>query len=65
MVNLELQRLTAAIGATIEGIDLSRALTPPLKAALEAALVEHQVLFFQGQELEPKSQRAFALSWLP
>lgn len=63
MVNLELQRLTAAIGARVEGIDLSQVLTPAHKGAIEAALVEHQVLFFQGQSLEPATQRAFALNF--
>lgn len=52
--------LTPAIGALVEGLDLAAPLEPPAVAAIEEALVAHHVLFFEGQRLEPASQRDLA-----
>jgi taurine dioxygenase len=52
--------LTAALGAEVTGIDLAREITPPLYQALREALVQHQVLFFRDQDIEPQHQRALA-----
>ncbi len=61
--NLNLTRLTGAIGAVVEGLDLAQPLQPPTRAALEGALVEHQVLFFRDQRLTPVTQRDFAANF--
>ncbi|MEV5610597.1 TauD/TfdA family dioxygenase [Streptomyces sp. NPDC052225] len=53
----------ATIGAEIHGVDLSRPLSPTLRAELNRALLEWKVLFFRGQHLSSEHQRAFALNW--
>ncbi len=62
---LKIQPLSSAIGAVVEGLDLAEPLSPQRVADLTAALVEHQVLFFRQQRLEPETQRAFALNFGP
>jgi alpha-ketoglutarate-dependent taurine dioxygenase len=57
---LEVKRLTPAIGAEVRGLDLSKALTPALRAAVRAAWLEHLVLFFPDQPLDPDEQVRFA-----
>lgn len=52
--------LGPAIGARVEGVDLTRPLSDPEQAALEHALVTHHVLFFENQPLTPRLQRDFA-----
>ncbi len=65
LANLNLTPLTAAIGAVVEGLDLAQPLQPPTRAALESALVEHQVLFFRDQKMTPVTQRDFAANFGP
>ena len=55
-----LETLTPNIGARVEGLDLAGPLDAADLAALEAALVERQVLFFEGQTLSPEQQRDLA-----
>ena len=55
-----LQPLAPAIGAVIEGIDLATELAPRTIDSLNEALVDHQVLFFQGQRVTPTAMRDFA-----
>ncbi|MBL8643135.1 MAG: TauD/TfdA family dioxygenase [Rhodospirillaceae bacterium] len=50
---LVLRRLTGALGAEVGGIDLSRPLSPSLKAELDQAILEHSVLVFRNQSLSP------------
>jgi taurine dioxygenase len=57
---LSVRPLSPAIGAIVEGVDLRDDLSPATVAALEAALVDRHVLFFEGQALEPASQRDLA-----
>ena len=45
------RRLAPALGAEIEGLDLSRPLDPATVAALRAVWLEHLVLRFRGQTL--------------
>ena len=51
--------LTPTLGATITGIDLSAPSDADIDAVL-GAILEHQVLFFPDQHLEPPAQLAFA-----
>jgi taurine dioxygenase len=53
-------RLTAAIGAEVTGIDLRRGVSDQTAAVLRRALAEHQVLLFRDQPLEPEEQLRFA-----
>jgi taurine dioxygenase len=57
--SLKIERLTARTGATIDGIEL-REVDDVMIAEIEAALLEHLVLFFPGQSLEPVEQVAVA-----
>ncbi|HEV7725519.1 MAG TPA: TauD/TfdA family dioxygenase [Modestobacter sp.] len=52
---LTIDRLGAHHGAQVSGIDLATASDPEI-TAVRAALVEHKVLFFSGQQLNPDSQ---------
>ncbi|OLR94343.1 TauD/TfdA dioxygenase family protein [Actinokineospora bangkokensis] len=56
-----LDRLTPTLGARVDGVDLSRPLPPEQVAAVRAALLEHKVLVFRGQQdLTPTRHRDFA-----
>jgi taurine dioxygenase len=57
---LSVRPLSPAIGALVQGIDLARPLPEATLAALREALLSHQVLFFEGQDFNPVSQRDFA-----
>lgn len=57
---LNFTRLSPALGAEVEGIDLAAPLDDATRHDLRQALVEHQVLFFRGQDLSPVAQRDFA-----
>lgn len=57
---IQVTRVTPAIGALIEGIDLSQELVQPDVDRLGELLVRHQVLFFRDQPLTPQQQVRFA-----
>ncbi len=55
---IEVRPVTPRIGAEIAGVDLREA-SPRQLAAIRAALIEHQVIFFRDQRLDLGSQMAF------
>lgn len=55
---LTVQPLTPVIGAEVSGVDLSAPLGDNLFKAMEAALLEHQVLFFRDQEMSLEQHEA-------
>lgn len=58
---LSVHKLTARIGARIDGVRLNGSLTPDTVAQIRAALLEHKVVFFRGQDhLDDDGQVAFA-----
>lgn len=57
---IQVSRVTPAIGALVEGIDLSRELVQQDIDRLSELLVQHQVLFFRDQPLTPQEQVRFA-----
>ena len=57
---MEVRPIAGALGAEIDGVDLSQPLAAPVAAALRAALLQHLVIFFRGQKLAPAQQLAFA-----
>ncbi len=59
------KRITPAIGAVIEGVDLSVPLADAEVRDIRAALDEHLVLFFECQSLSPAQQRDFAARFGP
>ena len=52
--------LSAAIGATISGVDLREPLDSEDRDAIERALLTHGVIFFRDQDITPDQQVAFA-----
>ncbi len=58
-VALDVTPLSARIGAEIRGVDL-RSLSDAEVGAIRAAWLEHKVVFFPGQHLEPVEHLAFA-----
>ena len=60
-MSLTVAPLTAAIGAEVSGVDLRGDLDDATVAAIRGALLQHLVLFFRDQPLEPDEQLRFAL----
>ncbi|HEY1614058.1 MAG TPA: taurine dioxygenase [Rhizomicrobium sp.] len=57
---LSLEPLGPVIGAIIRGVDLSSPLPDSVIAGLRDALLRHQVLFFEDQDIGPGELRDFA-----
>lgn len=57
---MEIRPVAGALGAEIEGVDLSRPLAGEIVAGIRRALLAHLVIFFRGQRLSPQQQLAFA-----
>ena len=57
---LQVTRICEALGARVDGLDLSNPLDATTVDALKKAWWEHQVLVFPGQNLTPQQQIAFA-----
>ncbi len=55
--------LSPIIGAEIEGVDLSRPVSPELRDELNRALLEWKVIFFRNQVITSEQQRDFARLW--
>jgi taurine dioxygenase len=60
---VDVRRIAGALGAEVHGIDLKAPLTDERRALIESLLLEHLVLFFPGQHLDPAQHRAFASQW--
>lgn len=61
---LRIDKLTPNLGAAVHDIDL-RHVDDDLFAAIDAALVEHKVLFFENQQWSAAEQREFAQRFGP
>jgi taurine dioxygenase len=61
----QIQRLTPAIGAVIEGVDLAQPMSDDLLQTIRQALLRHKVIFFQDQQLTPVQHRDFAARFGP
>lgn len=59
-VPFSVHRIAGALGAQISGIDLRAPFSPDTVDALRQAWLEHLVLFFRDQPLEPAAFMAFA-----
>lgn len=59
MSNLTIQRVGHACGARVTGVDLSKTLPAATLEALRKAWLEHLVLVFPEQNLDPRSLVAF------
>jgi taurine dioxygenase len=56
----EVRPLTGSSGAEIFGVDISQPLAPATVRHIRQALLDHGVIFFREQNLEPESHKAFA-----
>jgi len=57
---LEIEPLSPAIGAVLRGVNLAEPASDDLVGDIRAALLKHQVIFFEGQDFTPTQQRDFA-----
>lgn len=64
-VDFTVRPVQPTIGAEVEGIDLSRRLSPEQIAAIRAAVIEHKVVFFRDQSLTNDEHAAFAAEFGP
>ncbi|HWV91363.1 MAG TPA: TauD/TfdA family dioxygenase, partial [Burkholderiales bacterium] len=54
---MEIRRIAGALGAELLGVDLSREIPA---GEIRKAFLEHQVIFFRDQKLDPAQFMAFA-----
>ena len=59
-VRMKITPLSPAIGATIEGLDLSDEMDDAQISVINDALLKHHVIFFRNQRLTPVQHRDFA-----
>jgi len=57
---LDIEPLSPAIGAVLRGVNLAEPASDDLIGDIRAALLRHQVIFFEGQDFTPSQQRDFA-----
>jgi len=57
---LQIERITPAVGAVIHGVDLAKPLSAELTYAIRQALLAHGVIFFRDQQLSAQQFEAFA-----
>ncbi|NJN50466.1 MAG: taurine dioxygenase [Gammaproteobacteria bacterium] len=58
---MEIRKAAGALGAFIDGVDLTQAVdSTALFAEIHAALLTHEVLFFRDQHIAPATLRAFS-----
>lgn len=62
-MSLTITPISSALGAHIDGVDLTRPLSPQQRDAIEQALLEHQVIFFKDQSITPQQQARFAANF--
>ncbi len=65
MPSLDFVPVSGVLGALVDGVDLSEGLDDATVESLQAALVEHHVLFFRNQSLTPQQQIAFGSRFGP
>jgi taurine dioxygenase len=57
---ITVKRLTGAIEAEVRGMDLNHSLDDSTFTAIHRAFLDHCMLVFRGQFLDPAAQTAFA-----
>lgn len=62
-MSIEVKPLTGSVAASVTGIDLNQPVAPEAFNTLHKAFLEHGVLIFRGQHLQPAAQVAFARLW--
>ncbi|MGB0582584.1 MAG: TauD/TfdA dioxygenase family protein, partial [Limisphaerales bacterium] len=59
-MSIQATPISGALGAEITGINLAENHSDEVTAQIREALLEHQVIFFRGQEFTPEQQIRFA-----
>ena len=62
-MSLTITPISSALGAQIEGVDLTQPLSLEHRDAIEQALLEHHVVFFKNQSITPQQQARFAANF--
>ena len=62
-MSLTITPISSALGAQIDGVDLTQPLSLEHRDAIEQALLEHQVIFFKNQPVTPQQQARFAVNF--
>lgn len=62
-MSLRITQITPALGAIVDGIDLSQTLSGDQLTFLNDALVKYQILFFKNQPITPQKQLDFAANF--
>ena len=57
---MSVRRIAEIGGAEISGVDLSQPLSPETRDAIYAAFLEHFIIVFHDQDLDPAAQEAFS-----
>jgi taurine dioxygenase len=57
---LRITPVSPSLGARVDGVDLSRELPAETVSEIRRALLKHEVLFFEDQDITPEQQRDFA-----
>jgi taurine dioxygenase len=60
---ITIKRLTGAIGAEVKGVGLNHSLDNRTFATIHQAFLDHCMLVFRGQFLDPEAQKAFTCRW--
>jgi len=60
---ITVKRLTGAIGAEVRGVNLNQPLDESTFATIHQAFLDHCMLVFRGQFLEPEAQTVFTHRW--
>jgi taurine dioxygenase len=60
---ITIKRLTGAIGADLRGVNLNQPLDDRTFATIHQAFLDHCMLVFRGQFLEPAAQTTFTHRW--
>ena len=60
---LAIEPLNPTIGAVLRGVDLRDGVSPQLAQDIRGALLKHQVVFFEGQDLTARQQRDAAAAF--
>lgn len=59
-MSISIQKVSTAVGATVEGVDLSATISPETFEILKHAIAEHGVLVFRNQQLTPAQHVEFS-----
>ena len=60
---ISITRLTGSIGAEVKEVDLKHPLDDTTFATIHQAFLDHCMLVFRGQFLDPTAQMTFAHRW--